>query len=53
MIRITSFDKYEEELRMKFQRFFNESKAKALDFSDFWSVSKGAFMIGEDILLSD
>ena len=41
MIRITSFYKYEEELRIKFQRFFNEAKAKVLDFSDFLVCQQG------------
>lgn len=43
MIRITSFDKYEEELRIKFQRFFNEAKTKMLDFSDFLVCQQGGF----------
>lgn len=43
MIRIASFDKYEEELRIKFQRFFNEAKTKMLDFSDFLVCQQGGF----------
>ena len=43
MIRISSFDKYEEEIRIKFQRFFNEAKTKMLDFSDFLVCQQGGF----------
>ena len=35
MIRISSFDKYEEEIRIKFQRFFNEAKLKCWIFLIF------------------
>lgn len=43
MIRISSFDKYEKEIRIKFQRFFNEAKTKMLDFSDFLVCQQGGF----------
>jgi len=43
MIRILSFDKYEEDIRIKFQTFFNEAKFKALDFSEFLLCQQGGF----------
>lgn len=43
MIRISIFDKYEKEIRLKFQDFFNEAKFKALDFSDFLICQQGGF----------
>ncbi len=43
MIRITSFNKYEKELRIQFQRFINDSKNKVLDFSDFLLCQQGGF----------
>lgn len=43
MIRITSFEKYEKELRLKFQRFINEAKHNALEVSDFLVCQQGGF----------
>lgn len=44
MIRISSFNKYEEKIRMSFQRFFNEAKYKALEVSDLLVCQQGGFL---------
>lgn len=44
MIRTSSFDKYEEEIRMNFQHFFNEAKYKAIEVSDFLVCQQGGFL---------
>lgn len=44
MIRISSFDRYEELIRMNFQRFFNEAKDKAMEVSDFLVCQQGGFI---------
>lgn len=43
MIRISSYNKYEEIVRVGFQRFFNEVKNKALDPADLLVCHQGGF----------
>lgn len=43
MVRLSSFEKYEEIIRLGFQRFFNEAKFKALEVSDFLVCQQGGF----------
>lgn len=44
MIRLSSFNIYENLIRLRFQRFFNEAKFKALDVSDFLVCQQGGFL---------
>lgn len=44
MIRISSFDRYEERIRMNFQRFLNEAKDKAMEVSDFLVCQQGGYL---------
>lgn len=44
MLRISSFNKYEEIIRLGYQRFFNEAKFAALEVSDFLVCQQGGFI---------
>lgn len=44
MLRISSFNQYEETIRLAFQRFFKEARFKALEVSDFLVCQQGGFL---------
>lgn len=44
MLRLSSFNKYEEIIRLAYQRFFNEAKFEALEVSDFLICQQGGFI---------
>ena len=48
MIRLSSFEKYEEPIRLGFQHFFNNAKYKAIEISDFLICQQGGFLYNDN-----